>query len=368
MTTATGQPRDLEREARAALGTERATLADVAARAGVSRPTVSKVLNDRPNCWASDETRRRIWAAAAALGYRPNLSARALRSGLSHVVGFVSPGFQASLHSRPGGLTDAAAEADYTVTLSSHPNDSDSEDLVIRRLLDRGVDGLIVYPVDTGPHLELRRLVESGFPVITFEGANLLDFECDDVSSNFEEVGRLQAQHLLELDRNRICLIDTAPCARVNAICQDAVRRELARAGAPSPVEMHLHIPPESETPDADPLAAGTRTFLKQHRGAFNGIIGIDSLASLAVRVLLEQGLSIPGDVAVVGAGDGALASYGAVPLTSVSTSDDVAGATAFALLEERIRGRGGDAFQRVKSHTELIVRSSTERPERSET
>lgn len=340
----------------------RVTLGDVARKVGVHPTTVSQVLNGRPNCWASEETRRRIREAVDTLGYRPNLSARGLRSGLSHVIGLVSPGFLGGVHSRPGGLTDAAARAGYTVALSSHPNDSESEDLVIRRLLDRGVDGLVIYPVDTGPHRELRRLVASGFPVVTFEGANLLAFECDDISVDFEALGRMQAQHLLELGRRRICLANTVPNARINAVREHAVRRELARAGAAEPVRMRVHGSAAREVPDAEPLAAEIRTFLREHRGTFDGIIGIDSLAALAIRALLEDGLRVPEDVAVVGAGDSALASYGAVPMTSVGTADEVAGGKAFELLIDRVQGRSEKGFRRLASPAELVVRSSTRR------
>lgn len=342
-------------------GIPRVRLVDVATKAGVNYATASQVLNDRPNCWASEATRTRIREAAEALGYRPNLAARALQSGRTHVVGLVSPGFLGDLHSRPGGFNDAAAKADYTVSLSSHANDSESEDLVIRRLIDRGVDGLAVYPVDTGPHAELRRLVESGFPVVTFDGANLLDFPCDDVSVDYEAVGRLQADCLLRLGRRRICLANAVPEARINVIRDEAVRRELARAGAPRPIEMRMRRLLMLEMMEAEHWDAPLRAFLTSHRGKIDGVISIDSLASLSVRVLQELGLRVPEDVAVVGGGNSFLASYGAMPLTSISTEDDAAGVTAFGLLMDRIDGRADGPFRRVTSPAKLIVRKSTQ-------
>ena len=340
---------------------ERITLAHVARKAGVSLPTVSKVLNDRPNCWASEETRRRIREAADALGYRPNLSARALRSGRSHVIGFVSPGFQAgSAHTRPGGLTDAAEKQHYTVILSSHPNDSDAEDRVIRRLLDRAVDGLVVYPVDPGPHQELRTLVARGFPVVTFEGANLLDFECDDVSVDHRAVGRLQARHLLEIGRRRVCIAKALPEARINTIRDDGIREELAAAVAPTPVVMTIHRPDKGEITDPEEAYAGIREFVREHAGTFDAVSSYDSIAALVIRALLERGLRIPDDVAVIGAGDGPIASYGAIPLTSISTQDDWAGTKAFELVMARIQGRAGPRFRRLVSTAKLVVRQST--------
>ena len=363
----------------------RVTLADVAKQAGVSRVAVCEVLNNRPNCWASEATRQRIRNAAEALVYRPNLAARALRSaecsgsassrdpnlaaralrsGKTQVIGLVSPGFSTySPYSRADGLTEAAAKADYTVTVSSHPNDAESEDRVIRRLLDRGMDGLAIYPVDPGPHTELRRLVQAGFPVVTFEGANVLDFECDDISVNCDRVGRLQARHLLAFGRRRICLANMAALPRmagVNVIREAAVRDELARAGAPAPLEMRLPVADARELPDAGTLEGPMRAFLKKHRGAFDGIIGGDHTGALAIRLLHEWGLRIPEDVAVIGGGTTMLAEYCEVPMTSVNARNDAAGVKAFELLMDRIEGRTNGRYRRLINPAKLFVRKST--------
>lgn len=341
----------------------RVTLDDLAQKTGLHRTTVSQVLNNHPKCWASAATRELIQQAADALGYRPNLAARALRVGHSRVIGLISPGFLIySPDSRADGLTEAATKADYTVTLSSTPNDSESEDRVIRRLLDRGIEGLAIYPVDPGPHAELRRLVQAGFPVVTFEGANVLNFECDDISVDCAEVGRLQVRHLLELGRRRICLanMQSQPrLARVTTIRETAVRDELARAGAPAPLEMRLPLTDTRELPDAEALAVAMRLFLQQHRGSFDGLIGGDPTGALAIRLLHEQGLRIPEDVAVIGGG-GMLAAYCEVPLTSVNAANNLAGSQAFELLLARIGGDNG-AFRRLFNPARLIVRQSTQ-------
>lgn len=350
-----------ERESES-VAARRVTLDDLAQKTGLHRTTISQVLNDHPKCWASAATRELIREAAAELGYRPNLSARALRVGHSRVIGFSSPGFAAGTpHSRAGGLTEAATAADYTVTLSSHANASESEDVVLQRMLDSGVAGLAIYPVDPGPHQELRRLVARGFPVVTFEGATLLDFECDDISMDFAAIGRLQAQHLLRLGRRRVCLANTFPEARITAVREAAVRQELARAGAPPPLEMRLQISAARELQEAETLEAPMQCFLQEHHGAFDAVIGRDPMASLTVRFLLEQGLRIPEDVAVVGGGESLLSSYGAVPLTVVDTADDVAGSQAFGLLLERMQRGGNSPFRRLLHPARLIVRKSTQ-------
>jgi len=349
-------PSDKKRARRESART-RVTLAVVAKRAGVSRATASQVLNDRANCWASEATRKRIREAAEALAYRPNLSARALRLRRTHVIGIIAPGLIAT---RTGGLTEAASNADYTVALSSHANDARSQDLAIRRFLACGVDGLAVYPVDMGPHSELRRLVESGFPIVTFEGASLLDFPCDDVSVDHQVVGQLQARHVLQMGCRRLCLANTFPEARINAIREAAVRHELDRVGLSPPIEMRVSRCAMQEVLPAESLLGPMRDFLKAHTGSIDAVIAFDSMASLAVRILLELGLRVPEDVAVVGAGDSILASYGVMPLTSVHTEDTAAGAKAFDLLMERISGDPHTPFRQLISPARLIARKST--------
>ncbi len=363
-----GMAKDMKIKSTRSEPIRRVTLADVAKHAGVSRVAVSEVLNNRPNCWASEATRQRIRDAAKTLRYRPNLAARGLRLGKTQVIGLISPGFMAmSRHSRADGLVAAAATADYTVTLSVTTNDAASEDRVIRRLLDRGIDGLAIYPE---PHTELRRLVDAGFPVVTFEGANVLDFETDDISVDCDRVGRRQAQHLLELGRCRICLANMDPVgrmARVTAIREAAIRDELARAGAPPPVEMRLPGSPEHEFEDVEMLEEPLRAFFEAHRDQFDGLIGGDPLASLSIRLLHEMGRHVPDDVAVIGGGTTILATFGEVPLTSVNAKNDMAGAQAFDLLRERIDGRAAPPFRRLVNPVQLLVRASTRKENTSE-
>jgi len=195
---------------------------------------------------------------------------------------------------------------------------------------------------------------------VTFDGASLLDFDCDDVSVDYAEVGRLQARHLLQLGRRRICLANTQPEARINAIREAAVRDELKLAGVPEPLEMRVNRPMTQEYVAADPLVESFRGFLAEHIGAFDALIGFDAMVSLAVRVFQKLGVRVPGDVAVVGSGNSMLASYGTLPLTSISTADDTAGVQAFDLLLDRIRGRYAGPFRRLTSPAALIIREST--------
>lgn len=339
-----------------------ATLDDVARKTGLHRTTISQVLNKRANCWASEATRKRVHEAVAELGYRPNLSARALRSGRSHVIGLVMPGFHFSaLRGRPAGLTELAAREGYTVALSSHPNDAASEDLVIRRMLDRSVDGLVIYPVDVrGPHRELNRLIKRGFPVVSFEGAALLKQVGDDISVDYREVARVQTRHMLDIGRRRFCIAKPLPEATINRLRDEWILHDAMAAGLPQPLIMRIERPADREIVDPRLFYGNIARYVRKHAGKFDAVLAVDPIAAIVVQVLLSQGIRVPEEVAVIGAGDTIVAHYNAVPLTSVNTEDDWAGEKAFELLRKQIEGKKTAPCSRLTTTARLVIRQST--------
>ncbi len=339
----------------------RVTLAQVASQAGVSSATASQVLNNRPNCWASVGTRAKIHTAARELGYRPNLTARSLRAGRTQSIGMISPVFYIGTHrNRSTGVFSVAREMNYAVLYSVDSNNQEQEEKLIQLQLDKGVDGLIVHPCDSGNHAELRRLVEMGFPVVTLDGQCGLSFDCDDVSADYSEAGRLQAAHLLERGKKRVALANIVPTPRMHAVREESIRRELQNAGLPPPLLMNIDSQPDCELPSLEPVEASLRTFIMANRGQFDALAGCDCTMSLAIRVLTQMGVRIPDEVAVVGSGDSPLARYGVVPITSVSVNDEWIGKQAFKTLIERIEGPPRLTFQHHMSKASLVVRASS--------
>lgn len=339
----------------------RVTLADVANKAGVSSATASQVLNNRPNCWASEATRARILGSARELGYRPNLTARSLREGRTRSIGKISPVFYIGTHhNRATGVFDAARELNYAVLYSVHANRQDQEESLIQLHLDKGVDGLIVQPSESSSHAELKRLVDMGFPVVTLDGSCSLPFDCDDVSADYSEAGRLQAVHALEQGRTRIALANTLPAMFMQVVREDAIRQTLEKAALPPPLLMDLDTGADCEMPEQRTLEAGMRQFLTRNKGRFDALIGCDCSMSIAIRILLQMGVRIPEDVLVVGAGDTPLARYGVVPITSVSVNDAWIGEQAMKILVSRIEGPTPPKFTHLLSAPALIARASS--------
>src|SRR6187431_1943529 len=151
-----------------AISRRRPTSADVAARAGVSRTTVSFVLNDRPGTNISVTTRERVLVAAAELGYHPHASARGLAGGMSHILGFVlrqsaeQVAGDAALAETLSGLASAARTAGFRVMVEPlDPVDGSYEAL----LRAQHVDGLVL----SGPRIDDEGLVDlarDGFPIV----------------------------------------------------------------------------------------------------------------------------------------------------------------------------------------------------------
>ena len=124
---------------------KRPSMQDVADKAGVSRTTVSFVLNDVPNSNIPEVTKERVWAAAKELNYRPNAIARGLRSQRTQTIGFISDEIATTPHAvnTIQGAQDLAWKHENLIMLVNTGGDEDMKEAAINMLLDRRVDGLI---------------------------------------------------------------------------------------------------------------------------------------------------------------------------------------------------------------------------------
>jgi DNA-binding LacI/PurR family transcriptional regulator len=200
-----------------------ATLKDVAARAGVSIKTVSNVVNERP--YVTDDTRGRVRAAIDALHYRPNLSARHLRTGRLGVLALAIPDLGNTYFADIGKTVGiAAATHGYTVLLDHTGGDRASESLAINGLRPHLIDGVLLSPLalemeDLRPDLVATPLV--------LLGERLFGAPHDHVAPDNVAAARLATTHLIALGRRRIAAIgvqDTDVSAFVHRNDGSAVR------------------------------------------------------------------------------------------------------------------------------------------------
>jgi LacI family transcriptional regulator len=335
---------------------KRATSADVAALAGVSRTTVSFVLNGRTDVAIPDETRRRVEAAARELGYYAHGAARALAGGSSQTIGYVlrqsseQVAADALLAEILWGIGSEARLAGYRVLVEPlAPEDGHYTDL----LRSHRVDGLIV----AGPRsddVELARLVADGYPIIVQGSLPSVDAPSVDVDNRAG--ARAAVEHLLRLGHRRIGFITNAPLAYTAADDRLAGYREALGAAG---IEPEQALVAEGAF-DATSGWSATRDLLARAPDVSAIFVASDIVAFGALRAIRETGRVVPRDVSVVGFDDIPLARHFDPPLTTIRLPARSLGAAAGRALVERLAGRNGG--ERTLLPTELVVRDSTAR------
>src|SRR5215213_1596118 len=271
------------------LSGRRLTLAEVAARAGVSVPLVSIVMRDAPG--ASAATRERVRRIAEELGYRPDSRARLLRSARSRLIGVVFAVQQPFHGDLVSGLYTAADNADYELTLSAVTPGRDERHAVTSLLQDR-CEALILL----GPHAPTSYLVDlaARMPVVVV--ARPVRHRGVDVIRTDDAAGLGQAvDHLVELGHTRIAHIDggRAPGA---AERRRGYREALQRHGLTGSI-----VP--GGLPEDDGAAAARARLDARDRPTAVCVFN-DRCATGVLDVLRSAGLDVPGDVSVVGFDD----------------------------------------------------------------
>jgi len=346
---------------RTAGGSSRPTIRDVAREARVAPTTVSAILNQREHCYASEQTRKRVNDVARKLGYRPNVLARALNGKRTLTIGLTLADFNTEMSTRKIAAVEAnARKAGYAVITACNEGTAEMEDRTLQLLLDRVVDGVVVYPVPGGDHARLRQLVESGFPIVTFDGVGLLDFPTWDVSIDSVAAGRMQVEHLLERGCRRIAVVEVSPNCWTNECKAEGMLKALNDAGL-SPADRFVVHRENDETYVGQPVFEQLREWLKRNADSLDGVSVIgDLLAMNVLRAAGELGIKVPDDLAVIGQDGIAAGEVGFVPLSTVTQDSEAIGRKAFEMLKQLIEGKLKGSPKRKIVKPRLIVRTST--------
>lgn len=336
----------------------RVTSHDVARVANVSRTTVSLVLNNVPGVRITEATRQRVLEAAKKLNYHPDITGRKLVSGKSFTLGLVlrqSPEqvfADAFLLKVILGIEQAAEQAGFRVLLK--PLDPNTPSGYTGLIQENHVDGIIL----SGPRqddLEILLIHQKGFPVILMgqlPGSDIPFVDVDAVSG-----ARTAVQHLLGLGHTRIGMITNAPLEYTSARQRlEGYRQALSEAGI---------------EPDDSLVVAGNYTPASGYQ-AMTGLlarsprpsavfVASDVVAMGAIQAAKQAGVSIPGELSVVGFDDVPLAEYYDPPLTTVRLPAFGLGQAAAERLIRLMRGERLSPAGHLLE-TELIVRKSSAR------
>ena len=330
----------------------KATIRDVAQRAGVSISTVSRVLNATTP--VAEDKRRRVEEAAKALGYTPNEVARSLlgkaTGGLGVLLPFVSGEFFSEFLN---GLDQATQQNGYFLMISASHRDLDEMKVALTSMHQR-VDGLILmYPESSEAELEgiLPDAATTPCVLVNTEAEGL---GCEAFNFDNYRGGYLATEHLLGLGHRRIAMLKGPEHAYDARERLRGYRDALRDAGlTPSP---DLEIE-GSYTSESGWLAADVFTRLDPRPTAI--FAANDRSALSLISALQNQGLAVPEALSVVGFDDIPSARYASPPLTSVHVPIRDVAVQAVERLVALVRDRDTETRQQVLP-VELVVRQST--------
>ncbi|PYI69503.1 LacI family transcriptional regulator [Arthrobacter livingstonensis] len=323
---------------------------DVAAAAGVSAQTVSRVLSDHPN--VQEATRRRVMEAVEELGYRRNNTARALVTGQSKTIGVLT--LATNYYSRSSlalGVELAAREAGYTVNSVTSSLSVQALTDAVSRLVLQGVDGIIIAAPLQEAASKVRQLT-ARIPTVNTDGSSGVGDGLVGVDQDVAAV--LATKHLLNLGHKTVWHVAGPRDWSDAAIRMESWRRTLAEAGCEIPPELRGDWSPES----------GYRNGLILGRmpEVTAILVASDEMAFGVIRALSELGRRIPEDVSVVGIDDIDLAAYSNPPLTTIRQSFEDTGRRAVLHLLAQIADPDMENLPELVEPT-LVVRASTAPP-----
>lgn len=328
-------------------------MADVARVAGVSHQTVSRVLND--STAVRPETRERVLAAIAELGYRPNVAARALVTRSSRTFGVVT--FGAELYGPSStlmGVENAARAAGYYVSLANmNVVDVASVRSAIDHFVQQGVDGLVVVTTSIEGD-ETFESLDLDMPIVVVGAGRTPRANEISVAVDQELGARLAVRHLIELGHREILHVsgpEDSFDARARVV---GYRAEMQEAGL-EPLAVV-----EGDWSAERGYEAGQRLCAA---GQLPTAIfaGNDPMALGLIYALTEAGHDVPTDVSVVGFDDVPGAEFYRPPLTTLRQNFEELGRRCIEALLEAIRN--SDKPQQQPTQPELVVRRSTAAP-----
>lgn len=326
------------------------TIADVAAAAGVSRSTASRVVSDHPSVSAA--AREAVLAAASALGYRANPAARALRGGSSRLMGLaVTNLVNASIQTVVERLHDRAHESGYQVLMAVTGGDPDREAEVIEALVDHRVAGLLVMP--SGSPDRINRLARQGIPVVALI-RDLRRLEVPVVLDDDRTGAASATNHLIELGHRAIAFVGGPPNVHSGRERYNGYIDAMRKAGLPVDPAL-VHRGPFDPSWGADVAAklwsseSCDALFVSNHEALFG-----------VVQAFAQAGVAIPGELSLIGFEDAPLFRFWHPSVSVVDTHPAELADTAFGLLMERVSAGLDPGRVRVTVRSTLMVRESS--------
>jgi len=330
----------------------RVTMQDVADLVGVSRQTVSAVINGKPGI--TEPTRYRVLTAIDQLGYRPDLTARSLRTKRTHTIALMLTDVSSPVAGRMAVAAESLAyEMGYNLVLYNTCDDVERERFYVNSILQRSVDG-VLYISARDESSVAALLQEAGTAVVVIDRTPS-DYSGPSVLLDNYEAGRLAGEHLVSLGHRHIAHIG-GPCF---VHISDERLRGLQLTLADCDPSAQLCLVRAADWRVESGYSA--MKSLLESGSAFTAVSAAgDLLAIGAMRALRDAGRRIPEQVSVIGLDDIDIAPYLEPPLTTVSQFITGMAETGMRMLLDIVRGERPEQVH-VVVPPKIVVRGSTQ-------
>lgn len=328
---------------------------DIARDLGVSLMTVSKALRSHSDI--SDATRQRVLKRMRELNYQPDWIARSMATGRTYLVGLALPDLMHSFFAEIAmAVSRKLQPLGYQVLIANSEEDPESEERNLEALTARKVDGLIIASAQHHGNVKLfEALAKSGIPYVLVDRL-LPGVEANYVGVRDDELGAIATEHLIGQGARRIAHI-RGPAVSTGRGRLKGYRRALEHRG----IKFRPKYVVSGDFGDSGGYQAMLQLLELRPRPdavfCYN-----DPVAVGAIKAVLEAGLAVPEDIAIIGAGNVHYSDLLRVPLSTVDQSSSAIGERAAEVLIECMNAKKAPAIRRIFIRPRLIVRDSSRR------
>lgn len=329
---------------------------DIARDLGVSAVTVSKVLRNHSDI--GPETRARVLRRVAELNYRPNLAARSLVTGRTYMVGLVVPDLLHPFFAQIAeGVNNVVRPKGYHIVLASSEDNPDLERSAIEAFLARQVDVLILAPArSTSAHGAYQRIRQREVPHILVD-RRVDGFSATFVGSDDVRIGTLATKHLISRGHTRIAHIGALGISTADGRLKGFLR-VMARHSLPVPAGYVTTVPSADAHGEEGGYKAMKQLLALKPRP--QAVFCYNDLTAIgAMKAVLDAGLRIPKDVALMGVANTFQSDMLKVPLTTIEQNSILMGEQAAKLTMKWLTSKVPVKPRQIYVPLKLIVRES---------
>jgi DNA-binding LacI/PurR family transcriptional regulator len=332
----------------------RVTGQEIADMLGVSAMTVSRALNDRG--YVHEETKQKVIAAAKKMGYSPNSIAKSLVLKRTHTIGVVVPEITHSFFPEAiRGIEEISYRNRYDLIFTHSAEDDKREWDAIRTLESKRVDGILISIAESvADYQQYKELIDMGVPIVFFDRCAVgIGASC--VSVDDEESAKKITEHLLDHGYRRLAHLNGPSNVSIGRGRQNGFIRALKERGIP----LHPELIVESGFREAGGYTAMKALLDRSKNLPPRAVVAVNDPAAFgAIKAILEAGLRIPDDIAIVGFSDDIRAALMPIPLTTVRQPAYEVGKMAAQKLLAVIEGTSPE-IEEIIINTEQVIRDS---------